>query len=202
MRIHVLSDLHLEVRPFVPPQVECDLVVLAGDIHPGVEGVRWAREHFPSTPVAYVAGNHEFWDQSLSELVGELRAEAEGSNVHVLERDVLDLGSLRVLGTTLWTDFALRGEPERVARECHGMPDFRRIRFEGARKLRPRDTIRLHEESREWLATELARPGPPALVVTHHAPHRMSTDPRFAARESCAAFSSHLEDLIDRKSVV
>jgi hypothetical protein len=204
MRIRVLSDLHLEVSPFDPPPVACDLVVLAGDIHPGPEGVRWAREVFPSTPVAYVAGNHEFWGGLFPDVLEEMRAAARGSNVHVLERDVLELGGFRVLGATLWTDFALAGEPERDAREAHGMPDFRRILHgssgssgsSGARRLRPRDTMRAHEESRAWLADQLARPGPPALVVTHHAPHRRSTDPRFATRRSCAAFTSHLEALI------
>ena len=32
MSIHLLSDLHLEFAPFVPPRPEVDCVVLAGDI--------------------------------------------------------------------------------------------------------------------------------------------------------------------------
>ena len=34
MRIHVLSDLHLEFGPFSMPKVEADVVVLAGDTQP------------------------------------------------------------------------------------------------------------------------------------------------------------------------
>lgn len=197
MRLRVLSDLHLEAAPFAPPPAACDVVVLAGDIHPAADGVRWARQAFPSTPVVYVAGNHEFWDRELASAMDELRAAAEDSNVHVLEREALDLGPLRILGTTLWTDFELFGDGRRDERECRGMPDFRRIRYRaGGRRLRPRDTTRLHAEARAWLVAELARPGPPAVVVTHHAPHRRSIDPRFAQRRSCAAFTSHLEDLI------
>ena len=33
MKLHVLSDLHCEFADFVPPVVDCDVVVLAGDIH-------------------------------------------------------------------------------------------------------------------------------------------------------------------------
>ncbi|HXM69830.1 MAG TPA: serine/threonine protein phosphatase, partial [Thermoanaerobaculia bacterium] len=39
MRIRVLSDLHLEFQEWTPPRVAADLVVLAGDIHVGAEGL-------------------------------------------------------------------------------------------------------------------------------------------------------------------
>ena len=32
MRIHLLSDLHNEFSPFAPEPLECDVVILAGDI--------------------------------------------------------------------------------------------------------------------------------------------------------------------------
>ena len=40
MRIHFLSDIHLEVAPYVPPETGAELVVLAGDIHNGAAGKR------------------------------------------------------------------------------------------------------------------------------------------------------------------
>lgn len=40
MRIHVLSDLHLEFGPIDLPKIEADLVVLAGDIHVKLNGIR------------------------------------------------------------------------------------------------------------------------------------------------------------------
>ncbi len=61
MRIRVLSDLRLEFADWCPPKVEADIVVLAGDIHVGAKGVEWVRRSFPSTPVVYVPGNHEFY---------------------------------------------------------------------------------------------------------------------------------------------
>lgn len=198
MRVHLLSDLHLEHSPYREAPPACDVVVLAGDVHQGAEGVRWAQLAFPDHPVVYVAGNHEYWDGQLEPVLDELRTAARGSNVHLLERDAVELGGVRFLGTTLWTDFALRGDPRGDASFCRGMPDFRRIRCgPSARLLRPKDTQTLHELSRAWLADELARATLPTVVVTHHGPHRASTDPRFAERRSCAAFTSHLADLIE-----
>ncbi len=60
MRIHVLSDLHLEFEGFTPPEVSADMVVLAGDTDTGTKGIRWAAKTFPDTPVMYVLGNHEY----------------------------------------------------------------------------------------------------------------------------------------------
>jgi predicted phosphodiesterase len=63
MRIHVLSDLHLEMRrcSFVASEVDADVVVLAGDIHQHARGIEWAKSCYAGIPVVYVAGNHEFY---------------------------------------------------------------------------------------------------------------------------------------------
>jgi predicted phosphodiesterase len=87
MRIRVLSDLHLEFRNWHPPQVEADVVVLAGDIQVGAGGPHWARREFPDTPIIYVPGNHEYYGGKLQDVLAALRAEGERSWVHMLEKD-------------------------------------------------------------------------------------------------------------------
>ena len=74
--MHVLSDLHLERAPFTTPEVEADIVLLAGDVAPGTAGVDWARDWLGDRPALYVAGNHEFYGQSFTELTNELREQA------------------------------------------------------------------------------------------------------------------------------
>lgn len=59
MRIHPLSDLHNEFAPFTPEVRDADVVILAGDIDLGTQGIEWARQAF-DCPVLYVPGNHEF----------------------------------------------------------------------------------------------------------------------------------------------
>lgn len=65
MRLHVLSDLHIEFDDFEPPETSADVVVLAGDTHVGVKGIEWAAQAFPDKPILYVPGNHEFYRQAI-----------------------------------------------------------------------------------------------------------------------------------------
>ena len=109
MKIRVLSDLHLEFHAWTPPPADADVVVLAGDIHVGVGGIEWAREQFPTTPVIYVVGNHEFYGGQLNEVLAALREAADRLGVYLLDSDELVLDGTRFLGATLWTDFALYG---------------------------------------------------------------------------------------------
>src|SRR5262245_45779782 len=98
MKIRILSDLHLEFMDWQPPQVEADVVVLAGDIHVSVRGLEWAREHFPTMPVVYVAGNHEFYGRQMQAVSNGLRETGKRLGIHMLEGDELVVAGIRFLG--------------------------------------------------------------------------------------------------------
>ncbi|ALN73068.1 metallophosphoesterase family protein [Aureimonas sp. AU20] len=108
MRVHVLSDLHLEHRAgagWEPLVVDCDVVVVAGDVaSPPAASLRWLSERFQA-PVIFVAGNHEYY--------GCVKARVETPDpvpgVHHLEDRAVVLGGTRFLGCTLWTDYELYG---------------------------------------------------------------------------------------------
>ena len=85
MQLQVFSDLHLESCIIKPVPKKADVVVLAGDIHVGTAGIKWAKKTFRNCPVIYVLGNHEFYNHTIPDLLQDLRREAKGSNVHVLE---------------------------------------------------------------------------------------------------------------------
>lgn len=201
MRIAVASDLHLEFSEIDVADDGADVVVLAGDIHVGAEGVRWAAERF-ALPVIYVAGNHEFYDGDIIATAAAMRAAAEGTNVHLLDDDAVTIAGVRFLGAVLWTDFDLFEDDavraDAFARCLAFMPDFRII-TNGSGVLTPEDTIAMHARSRAWLAAEIAagNGGGPTVVVTHHAPHRGSLAPRFAEDPVSAAFVSDLAPLMD-----
>ncbi len=200
MRIRLLSDLHLEVAPFEPPAAAADLVVLAGDIHNGAAGIEWARARFTG-PVIYVAGNHEPYDGEFHATQAALRAAAAARDVILLDRRELAIDGVRFLGGTLWTDYALEGEAgRRLAIDKYGswLADYHAIRW-GERLFEAGDSIALHWAERTWLAARLGAPFPgPTVVVTHHAPHRASISPRFAAHPLNPAFVTNLEDLMGR----
>jgi predicted phosphodiesterase len=133
MKLLVLSDLHVEFAPF-EPDVDAvraaDVVVLAGDIHKGVQGMEWARKTFPDKEIIYVAGNHEFYGEHWDLLVVELRVAALMTGIHFLENRSITFGGVRFLGATLWTDFEFFGSTTRskMMREAeYRMNDYRRI---------------------------------------------------------------------------
>ena len=102
MRLHVLSDLHMEFAPFMAPLTGADAVILAGDISTGVKGFKWALTTFTNCPVIYVLGNHEFYGQKLQKLFEQLKEMAKGTNIQILENGVFTFGDVTFLGATLW----------------------------------------------------------------------------------------------------
>ena len=201
----MLSDLHREFRrPLEFPHLDVDVVVLAGDIDVGTEGVPWAARTF-SKEVVYVPGNHEFYHQDSQRLLPKLKAEARRTgHVHVLSDESWVFRGVRFLGTTLWTDFGLFGPEMRHQAMVHGeraMIDFRVIR-RGWRRVTPGDWVGWHEESLRWLVKALAEPFPgPTVVITHHLPFRRSVVARYANDLLSAAFGNDLDHLLERRRV-
>lgn len=128
MNIQLLSDLHLEANPaFVPvPAAEADLLVLAGDI--GSYQVRrdgsvmgepdWGLQRFSPlpqyagwpAPVVYVPGNHEYDALDLDKAHAELRKVCDRLGIQWLERETLQMQGVRLIGTTLWSDYDALGD--------------------------------------------------------------------------------------------
>jgi predicted phosphodiesterase len=199
MRLHVLSDLHIEFGAFEPPHPDVDAVVLAGDIHLGVKGVEWAREHFEA-PAIYIAGNHEYYKQHLQKNLEAMRAAAKETNVRFLENDAVEVGGVTFLGCTLWTDFNAFGDPTAARQRARDdITDYRVIRTgEDYRTLRPYDTERMNAESVAWLKKEFERRrGERIVVVTHHSPSLKSVPDRFRHDPLSASFSSDFDWLVE-----
>src|SRR6266568_1522835 len=110
-KLHILSDLHLEGRSFALPNTDADIIVLAGDIGtakaPAIKQINaWAW----NKPVIYVAGNHEFYGGEFPKQLNVLFSSLL-PHTYFLENRSVVLCGVRFLGCTLWTDFALYGEP-------------------------------------------------------------------------------------------
>jgi predicted phosphodiesterase len=199
IRVHVLSDLHLESGSAAPEPTDADLVVLAGDIHVGTAGLEWARNHFAGKPVVYVLGNHEFYHHSIPELTEELKQASDGGPVHVLENDAVQINGLTVLGCTLWTDYRIWPD-EDAAMQLAGdrISDHYLIEMKRHKRLfRPWDAAKIFERSVAWLHEELGKHDPSrTIVVTHHAPSRLSIAPHHEGSALNAAFASNLDELV------
>lgn len=202
MKLQILSDLHLERGDYAPVQTDADVVVLGGDVHVGRRGVGWIKKHFPDKPVIYIAGNHEFYGNSVPGLFNELRSAVEGSHICVLENESVDIDGYRFLGCTLWTDFALwPNREEAMAEAKRHVGDFNLIRGR-ADWFSPKDSVILHGQSLDWLNGELKKhPAEKTVVITHHAPSEKSTPPQHAGEMLNAAFVSALDDFVGESVV-
>ena len=103
---------------------------------------------FPRYPVIYVPGNHEYYGHDIDELRETLKESGRAHEVEVLDGDETVLNGVRILGATIWTDFAVCGEkPESVAyamEQCAvGMTDYHVIRrWASGSKRRMRSRVR------------------------------------------------------------
>lgn len=215
MKIWVFSDLHRRRRGtpwnLTLSPVQADLAVCAGDLTDGdpEDGVAWLAHYVrPYMPVVYVAGNHEFYNRyaSMEDLKEKAKERAVQSGIDLLDNDFVDIGDIRVFGSTLWSDFDFfaLGDEARRQRDmawCEMyMNDFRLIRpVENSPEIWTAARARKeHLISRTWLETAMAVTDRRKVVVTHNAPHSGSVAPRFRNDPLTAAFVSDLTTTIER----
>ncbi|MBB5187105.1 Icc-related predicted phosphoesterase [Zhongshania antarctica] len=203
-KVHVRSDDHHEFyrgkRGWHPIPENAEMIILAGDIDIGLAGITWAATL--GKPVLYVPGNHEYYTHNISTLEHEMRTLAkETRNVVFLQNDVYIIDDTRFLGTTLWTDYNVFGQPK-IAKGYaeYGLSDHRLIThgYQSPYKFfAPEDAQKVHNRSKYWLVSELSKPwSGKTVVITHHAPHRNSIHPKFARDHLTPAFASDLTDII------
>ena len=215
MRIWVFSDLHLHRRigpwNLGPPPVQADLAVCAGDLSEGhpEDGVAWLAHYVkPHMPVVYVPGNHEFYNRyaRMQDLKEKAKERAVQWGIDLLDNEFVDIGDIRIFGSTLWSDFDFfaKGDESRRQRDmawCEKyMNDFRLIRVE-ENPLEIWTAARARREhliARTWLETAMAVTDRRKVVVTHNAPHPGSVAARFLNDPLTAAFVSDLTATIER----
>lgn len=225
MNIQLLSDLHLEVHPHFKPQPApgADLLVLAGDIGSYQEGSlladtdfglgRFSPLHGWPTPVLFLPGNHEYDGLDFDATHTRLRETCKRLGLVWLERQVVHIGGVRFVGTTLWTDFdALGPAVDDPAATVAQQLRAREKAFRAANYyLRKNSSLRqgiamLAPELRaqglicqQWLRQALHAPHDgPTVVVTHFAPSLRSADPRYGLSPGTAGFCNALDDLLAR----
>lgn len=215
IQVGIVSDLHAEFwsssdharigDKIVSELADADFILMPGDIAIGGNSVSVIRALFPNKPVFFVAGNHEFYHGDYKTVLAELQALATG-NVHFLHNAIAEFEvrgvSVRVIGTTLWTDFDLHNTPDLSLLQGRGaLNDFRLITYQ-ERLLQPQDTLEWHRAQRSWLLHALDNNiNGLSIVMTHHAPVSFSLHPRYVGNELSPCFASKMEELLIRHDV-
>ena len=207
MKLHILSDLHLEFARFDPYQAaadEADVIVLAGDIANGSDGVVWARKAFPHRTIIYAVGNHEFYGGDRITTLAQIRHAGKRYGVEVLDNNEYVINEVRFLGCTLWTDFQLFGDDESdvMWAQIEGgstLSDFKGAIHEGQERFKTSRSIELHQESLAWLTAKLDEPfDGKTVVITHHLPSGKSVVPHYKNSIVSACFASNLDHLFGK----
>lgn len=214
MKLIIYSDIHLERQQFNPGRAayDADVVVLAGDIGEGTDGLIWARSMFPDKPIVMVLGNHEFFGgRDFDAFVVEARSKASELDIHLLECGEVFIGCVRFLGATLWSNFELFGPDadslQWLKQEAQtSIKDYSPGQIKvtpdagpgtsSSGSLTPEATIQRHWASRAWIEEALATSVPAkTVVVTHHCPGVQSIPAQFRTGDASKFSPIYASDL-------
>lgn len=225
MKVQLLSDLHLEANPGFEATVaeDAQLLVLAGDI--GSYQRRkdgsvmtepdWGLQRFSPlpqygawpVPVLFVPGNHEYDAHDVDTIHTQLRHCCDRLGIAWLERETLQFGPVRFVGTTLWSDYdalcatnAPMTERLRQRHKAWRAANHYLVKMKAQRHQRLFDAAAMRElalECQSWLRQALAPAhAGPTVVVTHFAPTLHSADPRYGLTPGTAGFCNALDELL------
>lgn len=211
MRLLVISDLHLEFGPFEfpTPLPEFDVAVFAGDMgKPIAAAVEWMAQQEQRGPlcgrsIVYVPGNHEFYGSEMRSTLAAGSEAAELADIHLLARRSVVIDGVRFVGCTLWTDYRLLGTPKpSMVVAGQELNDHRLIRYREETghysRFMPWHAAAEHRLDLAFIRSELAtQHDGPTVVVTHHAPHPGSVQPRHLGSVLSPAFASDLGNVIE-----
>ena len=222
MKIHLVSDLHLECEHQELPGGE--VLILAGDIAESRTIARH-KKGFEQDPagiltgnpyrawtffkeecakyekVFYVMGNHEHYHGRFDKTYHELKVMMP-DNVVVLENEVFEYNGVMFLGATLWTD-CNKHDPITEMTLKHGMNDYNVItNFYASKniyhKLTPEHTAGVHRKTLQYFKLVLEdNRDKPFVVITHHAPSFASVNEKYAHEKTMnGGYASELTEFV------
>ena len=237
MKVALASDVHLEFGTISLENTEsADVLILSGDICVAKDlmkrddsGIfdRFDRsnsihqffqeccERF--SHVVYVMGNHEHYHGDYANTITTLRNRLGYLvNLHILDKEMVQLGGVSFIGGTLWTD--MNKEDPMTLRHIKGMMnDFRLVDNSNivvnfktfdengnaefktrVAKFSPEDAVVDHRAMLEYIRLMIeGKFDQKFVVVGHHSPSKLSTKPRYEKEVIMnGGYSSDLSEFI------
>jgi len=192
MKIHVVSDLHLEfireesditaaIDSLVPAD-PVDVLVLAGDVttrHNIADVLPQFAGRYPE--VIFVPGNHEYYGSSFPE-IRRLLADISLPNLHVLDNGCVSIKGFQFIGSTLWfPDGPGNRQYRHKLNDFHCIADFRELVYEE------------HRIATKFLARNVNRE---SIVITHHLPSFRSVGEQYHGSPFNRFFVAPMDELI------
>ena len=204
----ILSGDICEAKRMKPDMYNRDMVLLEHerkDQRPDRFNRFFEEECAKYREVFMVMGNHEHYGFQYQKTYNHIKEQLP-TNVHLLENECRELDGVLFIGATLWTDMN-RGDELTLFHMKSMMNDYRQITmFNEAKnayhRLQPERTMADHYRSRNYIKTILEEnratgKNLPVVVMTHHAPSKVSIKPRYINDTIMnGAYSSDLSELI------
>ena len=202
MRIHQMSDLHLEfnhkfraTNPY-----DADVLMLNGDIcvadylTRSKESTKYylgeiIRDFFKQASdnyshIVYTLGNHEHYHGTFLETPDILREHISYSNVSILDNSSVIINGYKIIGGTLWTDCD-SGNPLVLNYLQSYLNDFKIVNYSKNpwKRFWPVDSAVAHKKLLRYIEGE-SKTHDKAIVMSHHAPsvhsiHESYQDPMY-----------------------
>jgi predicted phosphodiesterase len=206
MKIHLLSDLHIEFSDYQLSIQDADVLVLAGDIGNGLNGLKYAAKYKKYYKhILYIPGNHEFYNEHLSKLSIELSNVSKDLGITLLDNSSVDIDGIDFIGSTLWTDFRLYGDKlEQIGYYMNlakaNLNDFAHIRYANF-WFHPSHCATLSVAAQKYIENMLKNnTDKTKVVITHHCPSKKSIHPKYLGNPINPCFANDLDTLVSKSN--
>lgn len=201
IKVHIISDLHLEFGDMELTPVDCDIILLPGDIHLGFRSFKFAEKLslFHNKPVLMTTGNHEYYKQRSIQDVEDNIKTNEAITItkaqYLQQTEYLNHElEIRVLGCTLWTDYNMYNTQDismihanESMNDYEVIPDFSVY-----------SAFAWHKKNLNWLKSKLKEKSLyKTIVMTHHGPSTQSIAKEYENNKLNPCYVSRLEYLMD-----
>lgn len=178
MKIQFCSDLHIEFEKnelFLksnPIIKQADILVLVGDVYSQLTGGKINQYFFDNLSeqfekVYWIPGNHEFYhgdDYSKYEFINKPIRD----NVFIVNNQVINIGDVDLILSTLWTEIAI----SHIGDVVNGMADFSRIKI-GKKHISFLDYGLFHKTCLNFIKKSISESKNKKVIFTHHCPSEL-----------------------------
>ncbi len=209
MKLHIISDIHLEFQDLELPGGET--LIIAGDMceaasfggnhdgkarHLATAIKRFLNEELAKyEDVVFVPGNHEYYYYDLATKCGVLNEKIR-DNVFLVNNTAISRNNVRFIFSTLWSKIS----PVHQWQIERAISDFQVIKYNKGR-FSCQHFNQQHDESMVFLKRELnIHPDAKSVVVTHHVPSFLHYPERYKNDPLNEAFTVELHDFIEEQS--
>jgi Icc-related predicted phosphoesterase len=207
MKLHILSDIHMERSDYVPleiPQTNSDAIVLAGDINSGFDSTsaflkELAQEH--DKKIFYVLVNNCAYGSVLHKLRDEW-AGADIDSVHYLDDNIsTEFMGYTFHGGTFWPLYQDMSDDQIVADDEIRMGKKKKISYDhDNRAINAFDYIEQTKRSLGYLDTALNE-NEKNIVISHFAPSWKSQHKFWHEGVIQGRHASNMEDFINNHNI-